>query len=454
MRRPGDTIAAIATAPGVGATAIVRLSGSGSLQAAARVFEPATPLIGATKRLVLDGVVRLPALRVGIPASVYVFRAPRSYTGEDVVELHLPGAPALVEAVLAALLELEQPWVRQAAPGEMTRRAFENGRLDLAEVEAVAALIAATGEDDRRAALATLSGGLSRAVEQVRADLLDLLALVEAELDFVEEEIDLTPDESLIERLGSARAALQVLAVRTDASRGRAALPLALLVGRPGAGKSTLFNALLGAEAAVVTGEPGTTRDRNEHVLAGAHTRLRLADVAGLAAASTPLERRAQELVAGMIEEADLVLVVHDTPAPDAELAELLLAIEAERLVFIRSKCDLDFDAAGSTTGEAQLRTSGKTGEGIAALRELLLVRAARPDSGAGGRALVAGAHTQESLASALEALREAGAAIPAGRELVAEETRAAIDALGEVLGLRVTEEVLDRIFSQFCIGK
>jgi tRNA modification GTPase len=444
------TIVALASGGGPAPGAIVRLSGPDARSVAATCFRPAAALRDTDRRRALGGELELPGAPRPFPATAYVFLEPRSYTGQDLVELHLPGAPALIEATLQTLLAAAGDRVRPAHPGEFTRRAVECGRIDLARAEAVAALVQATGHDELVAARRTLGGGLSRQVTAAREAILDLLVHLEAELDFVEDEIDLLPEADLAAQLARLAARLEAVAACCHTRATGRADPLVVLLGPANAGKSSLFNALLGELAATVDDVPGTTLDRNERVLAGPAGCLRLADLAGVGEPTTPLEVQAQALVREVLAGADHVLLVRSLDPADP--AGVGVAVPAETPV---TRVDTKADVAGPGEPPAGgFRVSAITGEGVAVLRQHLLDCLAAGDLRGGGAELVAGVHTADRLERARQALHGARQALPAGRELAAQELHLAADELAALLGRHVPGEILDRIFSRFCIGK
>ncbi len=410
-----ETVVALATPPGPSLRAVVRLSGPGAAEIAR-----------------------------GVPGAV-LRRAPRTYTREDLVEIHLPGSPPLVEALLR---DLVARGARPARPGEFTLRAFLNGRIDLVQAEAVEQLISAEGEEELRAALGQLGGGLSGPIARLESGLLDLAADAEAALDFPEEDLELVPLEAARRRAGTLREAVRALRAESAPCRAPGGRPVAALFGPANAGKSSLFNALAGADA-LVSPVAGTTRD----VLAADLERplpLRLLDAAGVgeggaAGPAAEAERRAREAACG----ADLVLFVVD--ASDWARAVPLEPRGAPVLLVV-NKCDLvpgDAARAGFAAREAAL-VSARTGEGLEALREAL-GRMLGASGSAGGRFRL-NLRQRAALLDAEAALDRAAEA--EGLELAALDLRAALAALAALSGRDAGEELLDRVFSRFCLGK
>lgn len=439
---PDDTVVALSSAPGASARAVVRLSGPRAWALAGEVFAPATARAGGPRAGSReDGALRLPGWPPA-PAVAVWLRAPRSYTGQDVVELWVPGAPPLVRRLL---LVLEAAGARPAAPGEFTRRAFLTGRLDLTQAEAVLALTTAEDAALARAALRALAGGARGRVDEVKAALTDVLAHVEAAIDFSEEEIDHAPGAALAARLDAAAAAVRALLAAGRARSAAGTEPVVALVGPANAGKSSLLNALCGAPAALVSPHAGTTRD-----VIGASWRLpsgrvaRLLDTAGEKPATSEVEARALDLARAAAASADLVVQVVDglDPRPPAATGQ------GDALI-VTTKADL-----AHSRGDG-LRTSAVTGEGLLALGEA--VDAALAGRGAAPE-LTGTARQEAHLGRALEAVARAADLLrgqdPARAELAAVELGAALEALGELTGAVTTDDVLDRVFGQFCIGK
>jgi tRNA modification GTPase len=443
----GDTIVAPVTPPGRGGVCIVRLSGAAALPLAARVAGALPPARHAALReLCIDGE----PLDRGL---VLVFPGPRSFTGEDSVEFQLHGSPVVATLLVRGLVALG---AREAGPGEFTRRAFLNGRLDLAQAEAIADLIASASAEAARAALRSLEGEFSARVTALVEQLTRLRIRLEAGLDFPEEGVDDLDDPELEHQLDSLLQ--ELVAVRRAADRGRVLRDGLTLViaGRPNAGKSSLLNRLAGYEAAIVTELPGTTRDlvREDILIDGMP--VRVIDTAGLRAEADRVEqegiRRAREAMA----RADLVLLVEDGDRAGAggEPLELPAGIP---VLTVRNKTDLLGLPAGPETaadGTEYLRLSALTGAGMDLLRERLRAFAGHT-SGEGGSFAARRRHL-EALDGAAAATERALALLRAGHapELAAEELRQAQDALGEITGRVSTEDLLGRIFSEFCIGK
>jgi tRNA modification GTPase len=453
-----DTIAAVASAPGGGVRGIVRVSGP---QALACVM----PLVIDVDRRAALGLVktatsvpatlRLPYFAAPVPCDLFVWPDARSYTRAPTVELHLPGSPPIVEAAVAAVCS---HGARPAKPGEYTLRAFLAGRLDLTQAEAVLGVIDAADRRQLDAALEQLAGGLARPLGVLRGDLLDLLAELEAGLDFVEEDIEFIARGELIRRLHAAKAAVGELQTKLDHRAAAGVLPRVVLVGAPNAGKSSLFNALVGKHAALVSPVAGTTRDYLTAELSLGGTMLQLVDTAGLAAAAIDdLDAVAQRAGAEQTRGATLTVVCCDSTVIDLAAMppdDVTSRLNGERLV-VRTKSDLSPAATTSdVAGDERLHVSAATGEGLDRLTAAI---AARLRSSAAGDVVASTAvRCRDSLARARRALTTALAVAEQkhGEELIAAEVRLALDELGQILGAVYTDDILDRIFGRFCIGK
>ncbi len=437
-----DTIVALSSAPGPGGRAVVRLSGPRAADVVLSVFT-SEPALDRGRRCLREGRVVLPGLASPLPADVYFRPAPHTYTGQDLAEVHTLSCPPLVDLLAAAIL---QAGARPAQAGEFTLRAFLAGKLDLTRAEAVQAVIAAGDGGELRQALTQLAGGMATPLQELREDLLNLLADVEAGLDFADEDIRFVADDETLHRLAAGLARLTMLRRQLE-QRATADRPFrVVLAGRPNAGKSSLFNALAGA-AALVSPEPGTTRDYLLHSLALDDVAVELVDTPGWQTAGDAVEVQAQALGREQAERADLVLLCLEAGGTANAAEQMLLAQKRPPVLAVATKCDLASSPAGLPA------TSAATGAGLDELRALLAERAR-------GRSLPALAPSlarcRHHVEACLEHLRRAHAIVlfedPA--ELLALELREGLDQLGQMVGAVYTDDLLDRIFSRFCIGK
>lgn len=441
-----DTIVAAATPPGSGGIAVVRISGP-------TVREIATAMLGAVPR------ARLASLRTfrdaaGRPVDEGLalwFPAPNSYTGEDVLELQGHGGPVVVASVVEAAVALG---ARRARPGEFSERAFLNDRLDLVQAEAIADLVASGTGQAARAALRSLSGAFSSAVNQLQEQLTTLRMHVEAAIDFPEEEVDFLADGALLRRVRDCEQAFAELERRAAAGRVLRDGYRVVIVGRPNAGKSSLLNALCGQEAAIVTEIAGTTRDILREVINVDGLAVELVDTAGLRGDPDRVEaegiRRARDALAA----ADAILWMEDAAAPAAADPGEELP-EGVPVVRVRNKVDLSGEPAGMLSADPPaVAISAKTGDGLDALRGLIRDLAGLGDLGEGS--FTARQRHLDALAAAFGHFRAGRAALEEARagELMAEELKLAQQALAEITGGVTSDELLGRIFSEFCIGK
>lgn len=456
----GDTIAALATPAGAGGIGILRISGPKAGEAAARLFQPSDPRLDPAalppRRLVLGLALGKRGRAVDQVLAVR-FAAPHSYTTQEVVELQSHGGSAVLRALLAAALAAG---CRLARPGEFTLRAYLGGRLDLSQAEAVAQLIAAQSEGEARLALAGLQGGLSRELAPLRAALTLAAATVEAAIDFPEETAEIAGPGLAQGLRREVLEPLEGLIARRQAGRVWREGALVVLCGRPNVGKSSLFNALLGQNRAIVTATAGTTRDAIEESALLGGVVCRLTDTAGLGLEPGELEALGRATARERLGQADLALVVLDGGAPlrDEDRAVLAATAGSNRVVAV-NKADLndawDLEAAGE--GAPILRVSAKRGMGLEELArtvgEALTGGRAEPAPGEA----VASQRQASALAACAQAVERALAGLEAqsiAAELVAVDLAEALGRLGEVDGVDAPDSVIDAIFDEFCVGK
>ncbi len=467
-----DTIVAISTAMGAGAIGIVRLSGPDAIVIAESVFRAARG--GSIKPdetySLLYGHVVNPETREPVDEVLLaVMRKPRSYTREDVVEVHCHGGVAAQRAVLRLMV---RSGARLAEPGEFTRRAFLNGRIDLTQAESVAAIVAAKSSGALRASVRQLEGGLSDRLRTARRDLIGLLAHIEATVDFSDEDVEELDRGSLAKGLGEVQ--VELLKLLRTAFLGRALQQgvRTAIVGKPNVGKSSLLNALLMRERAIVSDIPGTTRDTVEELLEIGGVPIHLVDTAGIRSGGDHVERLGVERSVKAMEQADLVLAVIDLSAgPDEAECRLLGDLDTARSIVVGNKCDLLEGSREALTEEIASRASSGgtspqgrrvcavsalTGAGLEELRLLIQqvitggedLHLEEPVLASERHRVLVG-EAYESIGAALD-----GTSQGAGEELVCEDIRAAVSALGRLTGEDLTPDLLDEIFSRFCLGK
>ena len=445
---PQDTIAAVASPAGPGVRGLVRLSGPDAWSIALDRFlvDGNAPL--PRRAEVRHGSLQLDGLRPRLPAMIALWPAPQTYTGQDVAEIHTAGATPLLSLVLAWCLGRG---ARHAQPGEFTLRAFLAGRLDLTRAEAVLGVIESRTAHQLDAALEQLAGGLSRPIAELRERLLDLVAHLEANLDFVDEaDVDPLGRAVLAAELDSAAAQVSSIAGRLGERERPASDPRVVLIGPPNVGKSRLFNALVQHDHAIVSPLAGTTRDYLTARCQCGGIRIEVIDTAGIETARDPIEILAQTGRANQANRADVVLFCQSVETSMAEMGTPSLAMP---VLSVWTKCDLGRPASPAAQGT--LLTSAETGEGLDELRAAIAI-ALRAGEDEGDLAGSTGARCRDSLLRAADALGSASRTIlnGGGEELVAFELRLAIDELSKVVGAVVTDEILDRIFQRFCIGK
>ena len=450
-----DTIAAIATGAQVAAIGVVRLSGPDAIALADRLFSPlhGGPMRTQESRRLVYGELRDRDGALLDLCLCTVSRAPQSYTGEDTAEFQCHGSPIVLRAVLEALFALG---ARQAGPGEFTKRAFLNGKLELSAAEAVADLIDAETAESARNAAGQLSGAIARRIETIYAALADISAHFHAVLDYPDEDIEDFTLARYVDTLGTARRELRALLATFARGRLlREGVPTAI-VGRPNAGKSSLMNALLGYDRAIVTAVPGTTRDTIEEKLRLGGQLLRLTDTAGIRETADPVEALGVRRSRAALQNAELVLAVVDGSADftdeDAEI--LRLAEQAPKALVLLSKDDLTRKTTTLPTALPVIPISVVSGEGFAALEEA--VRALFPLPAVPAGEILTNARQAEAVERALEAMESAQAAMAGGQtpDIVLTETESAMTALGELTGRNLREDVTNRIFQRFCVGK
>lgn len=461
-----DTIVAISTPIGESGIGIVRMSGARALEFADAIFQGArqqkpsqvptyTTHYGkiVSQGEVIDEVI------------LTVMRAPKTYTREDVAEINCHGGIVPLRQVLELVLSLG---ARMAEPGEFTKRAFLNGRIDLAQAEAVLDVIRARTDASLQVAMRQLNGHLSRKVKELRDQLIDLIVHLEAEIDFPDEGLDTLTPSQVSTRTRNIASGVRGLLESADQGKVWREGILTAIIGRPNVGKSSLMNVLLGEDRVIVTPVPGTTRDVIEEVINLQGIPLRVVDTAGIRETESVVEIQGVERSRFHLEQADLVLLVFDGSEPlTNEDRQLIDQVAGRSTIAVINKTDLPQQIEVELIeqrfpADRIVRTSATQGTGLSQLQSAIADLVWQGQARSPESALVANARHKDalaradgSLARALEAIGQGRSAVrPVWEELLLIDLQTALDCLGEIVGETVTEEILDRIFSQFCIGK
>jgi len=439
-----DTICAVATAPGVGAIAVIRVSGPETFSIVQRLF-PGKNLANQASHTIVFGMLREEGELLD-EVLLSIFRTPKSYTKEDTIEISTHGSPYIVRRILQALV---RQGCRMAQPGEFTQRAFLNGQLDLVQAEAVADLIAADSAAAHKVALTQLRGGFSKKLGQLREELVHFASLVELELDFGEEDVEFADRQDLRKLVQDLQHQIQPLI--ESFSQGNAikeGIPVAIL-GAPNAGKSTLLNALLREEKAIVTEIAGTTRDVIEDVLFLGGMKFRILDTAGIRETQDIVEALGIERSRKAMELAEVVIFLFENNEDKHYLEEMAVKLQDKYILWVRNKMDQFPDSL--QTGE--LGISARLGDGIPALEQLLIDWAKNRQS---GDTMLTNVRHLEQLTKTLVALDDVleGLSLHVTGDFLAQDIRLALHHLGEITGTITTDDLLANIFSRFCIGK
>ena len=465
MNHPvNDTIAAIATPIGTGAISVIRISGPEAMAIGDRVFRGSGLLSEAPGYSVRHGHIVKENGETVDEVLATVFRSPHSYTGEDAVELSCHGGLLVTHSVLEAVFAAG---ARQAEPGEFTRRAFLEGKIDLSQAEAVADLIAAQSRKAHQLSLEQLEGTLSGRIQGLRNDLLSLCALLEINLDFAEEGIDLIVPEEISRRIEQTCRVIGELAESFEIGKIYREGVSVVLAGRPNAGKSSLFNALLKEDRAIVTPVAGTTRDSLEESITVDGILFRLTDTAGLRASEDIVEIEGVNRSKAIVRRADIIIEVIDSSNVDErdEVLEKYVSLHPDqKAIRAFNKVDLGADTK-ATRGErlpltdphhAEIRLSAKTGEGLSELRKCLVALSSQDIERGGETLRITNRRHRDALVKAQGSLLTALESLTSGapNEFIAFDVREATAALAEITGEVTTEEILNSVFKSFCIGK
>lgn len=468
MKYEDDTIAAIATPIGEGGMSVIRISGKAAFDIADKVFHGKVSLRDAQTHTAHFGYLVDSKGDSVDEVVATVYRSPHSYTSEDCVEISCHGGVLVTRKCLEAIL---QSGARLAQPGEFTKRAFLNARIDLSQAEAVADLIHSRTEMSRRSSLQQLEGRLSQQINRMRDELLNISSLLELELDFTEEGIEFTSKQEISDRITRILDELRVLVDSFSFGKVYREGVKVVISGKPNVGKSSLLNALLNENRAIVTEIPGTTRDTIEENLNLDGILFRVVDTAGLRSASDLVEKEGVRRTEAQIASSDIILLVLDLSEPlgqaDQDIVDLLraqLGNFEERCVVALNKVDIarnchdnSRDILDLQPNQKTVRVSAITRQGLEQLKKVLVdcVFSNKPQSSDTGVTITNIRH-KEALTKAARHLKLALESLSNGRssEFISLDTRAGLDYLGEIVGAVTTEEILDNIFAKFCIGK
>ncbi|UCD83672.1 MAG: tRNA uridine-5-carboxymethylaminomethyl(34) synthesis GTPase MnmE [Deltaproteobacteria bacterium] len=454
-----DTIAAIATPPGIGGLGIVRISGEKAEEIARRLFVPRSPQNNLQSHCLYHGEIVDPRDRSTLDEVLLaVMRHPHSYTGEDVVEIHCHGGFLVLQSVLQAVL---REGARMAEPGEFTKRAFLNGRLDLTQAEAVVDLIESRTQKGMSQALGQLKGELSTEIGKIKDDLIELLSSVEAGIDFPEEDLEELSGEMLLSRVDSCSARIQGFLATYEEGRIYREGLCTVIVGRANVGKSSLLNVLLQEKRAIVTEIPGTTRDVIGEIINIKGVPLKVLDTAGLRKATNIVEEEGIKITREKLSEADIVILVLDgNEKLSAEDREIIQELRGKKAVVAINKIDLPQKLPRSEVEKEGLEgqiveISAKEERGIDKLQEAIFSTAVTQNA-EGPSILINRLRHKIALERAGDSLKKTRESIEKemSPEFVALDLKLALEHLGEIVGETTTEDILDRIFSDFCIGK
>ncbi|WP_371369948.1 tRNA uridine-5-carboxymethylaminomethyl(34) synthesis GTPase MnmE [Sporomusa rhizae] len=457
-----DTISAISTAIGEGGIGIVRISGSKAIAIADELF---TSRSGKRAEAILShqavygNIIDPENNEIIDEAIVLIMWAPRSYTREDIVEIHCHGGPVPLRRILDLTLRLG---ARMAEPGEFTKRAFLNGRLDLAQAEAVMDVIRAKTDASLKVAVGNLSGRLSEQVKSIRQSVLGMIAQLEAAIDFPEDDIEEATAADVAKLINQVKSQLASLLATAQTGRILREGLATVIIGKPNVGKSSLLNALLREKRAIVTDIPGTTRDIIEEYVNIRGIPLRIIDTAGIRDTADVVEKIGVEKAKELVSQADLILLLLDWSAPlSSEDRSVLELLSDRRAIVLINKSDLPpklelAEVERYSEGRLVLKISVAQGEGLAELEQAIADIVYSGQVGQGEAAFVNNLRHADALRQANDRLADAMATIAAGMppDCIVVDLRAAWEKLGEVTGDTVGEDIIDQIFSQFCIGK
>lgn len=463
-----DTIAAISTPSGRSFHAIIKISGTEAINCVKDLFVPATRIdIGTVPTYTsVDGYFHLAEDCINnIPAVLYIMKQPYSYTKEAVVEIHTLGSPLLAEMLLDAILSKgfqTKRNIRLSQPGEFTKRAFLRGRIDLTQAEATMRIIRAKSDGELKASIAQLTGTVSQQIKRMKDEVVSLCAQIEAAIDFSDQDIDLISAIEIMNKLASIKKNIFRLLIQSETGKISPEGIGAILYGNPNVGKSSLINALLGKKRAIVSEIPGTTRDIVEDFLEIEGIRFKLMDTAGIDEGKDTVISRAIEKTRSALERADIIILVFDGNADMGKQSkEIKLDDLTHNVIVVINKCDLQKNSSFSELPIAFKRypvvhTSALTGEGLEKLKEILKEIVTRGQLNQASNASIFNVRQRETLHRSLQSVQQSieSAKNNESYEFIALDLHTAIDTLGEIAGEVTTEDILDKIFSEFCIGK
>lgn len=462
-----DTIVAVSTPSGRSFHAIIKISGPEAIQCIKDIFVPA-PLIDLEfipPYSSVGGSVHIKEEWIGIPAILYIMKQPYSYTKEDVVEIHTLGSPPIVEMLLCSILSKgnqAKRSIRLSQPGEFTKRAFLHGRIDLAQAESVIRIIRAQTDRELQIAVTQLTGDISQQIKHMQNEMVSLCSCIEASIDFSDQDIELISSREIMNRLEVVKKDISHLLVQSETGKIFQEGIDAVLYGKSNVGKSSLINALLGKRRSVVSGIPGTTRDVVTDILEIKGLRFKLMDTAGMDDTKDVVLSRAMEKTLSALKSAHVILLVFDG---SADMGEQLREMETpdlfDNVIVIINKSDLQKE--GSFSGlPAKLKkyplvhTSTLTGEGLEKLKELLIETVVGGLINLSESPSIFNVRQREALQRSLQSVQQAMESVKNNEsyEFITLDLRTAIDTLGEIVGEVTTDNILDKIFSEFCIGK
>ncbi|NTW77415.1 MAG: tRNA uridine-5-carboxymethylaminomethyl(34) synthesis GTPase MnmE [Syntrophaceae bacterium] len=451
-----DTIAAIATPPGVGGVGIIRISGPDACKIARQIFLPKqTNCSWKSHHLYYGDIIAADGKTILDEVLATLMPGPHSFTGEDVLEINCHGSPVIMQAILA---ELVQSGCRLARPGEFSQRAFLNGRIDLSQAEALATLIAARSEKARAIALAHLKGALAAEIESLRLALIEALALTEVSIDFMEDAADQGVAE-VLPQLDTLSTRLQLLLDSYRKAKVYTEGLNVVITGKPNVGKSSLLNTLTGRKRAIVTDIPGTTRDFITDQINIRGIPVNLVDTAGIRQPQDIIEKEGIDLVWENLAGADLIIILLDGSKPlTGDDKKIFAAVSTKNYLIVINKTDLPsaWEISELIPGSRILKISAKFGTGINELKEAIVDSTGAGEEENSEMVMITNMRHKVALEKALDNIKRAkeNAACTISPELTAFDLREALDSLDEITGKKIDDEILDKIFSSFCIGK